>query len=135
MTDDIASQVADLQKDFRSYGASVVTGVEKAVLKSCLMVEREAKLEFRGSDEDTYTGSFPRVQTGRLRASITHRVSPDGPKVVGEVGTNVEYGLYLEYGTSRMYPHPFMGPAYDKHESVITEIIEKAEADAEKDLL
>lgn len=29
------------------------------------------------------------------------------------VGTNVEYGLYLETGTSKMPPYPWLGPAID----------------------
>lgn len=29
------------------------------------------------------------------------------------VGTNVEYAVYLEHGTSRMQPYPFLGPAVE----------------------
>jgi HK97 gp10 family phage protein len=129
---DIDAQVADLLADFKSYGQQVYTCVGKAVLNGCLTVEREAKQEFRGSDEDSWTGSFPRVQTGKLRASITHRVKDEDKQIVGEVGTNVEYGIYLEFGTSKMYPHPFMGPAYDKHEKEIGDKIEAAEKEAEE---
>lgn len=32
-----------------------------------------------------------------------------------EVGTDVPYAKYLEFGTLRMDPHPFMGPAFDAH--------------------
>ncbi len=42
----------------------------------------------------------PRVLTGRLRTSITHRVSIDGRNVVGVVGTNVPYARRLELGFS-----------------------------------
>ena len=35
------------------------------------------------------------VDTGQLRASITHEVEG----LVGVVGTNVEYAVYVEYGT------------------------------------
>lgn len=123
-------EVEGLIEEFRGYSDKVYSGVGKAVLDSCLIVEREAKEEFRGSDEDSYTGSFPRVQTGRLRASITHRIGYEDKTIVGEVGTNVEYGIHLEFGTSKMYPHPFMGPAYDKHENAILERIAKAEKEA-----
>ena len=41
-------------------------------------------------------GEPPHVQTGRLRASITHDIAADG--LSGRVGTNVKYGLYLEKG-------------------------------------
>lgn len=38
------------------------------------------------------------VDTGRLRASITHTISG----MTGRVGTNVEYAPFIEYGTQRM---------------------------------
>jgi hypothetical protein len=69
---------------------------------------------------------------GRLRGSITvvsqdgHRTTPKGPgaessdvisapTTPGEtfVGTPVEYGPYVEYGTFRMYARPFLRPALD----------------------
>lgn len=44
------------------------------------------------------------VDTGRLRNSITHRVGVEGgTKMVAEVGTNVEYAPYQEFGTSRAF--------------------------------
>ncbi len=49
------------------------------------------------------------VDTGRLRASII--VSEEPNKVI--VGTNVKYAPYVEYGTYKMNPQPFMRPAYD----------------------
>ncbi len=140
---DIDAQVADLISDFREYNEKVYTNVGKAVLDSCIIVEREAKTSFRPSDAESSLGqSFefwtgpmqyepPRVQTGRLRGSITHRVKYEEEKVIGEVGTDVEYGIYLEYGTSKMPPYPFMGPAYDKNEQLIGDKIETAEKEAE----
>ena len=38
------------------------------------------------------------VDTGRLRASITHRMMGMG----AEVGTNVKYASFVEYGTEKM---------------------------------
>lgn len=40
-----------------------------------------------------------RVDTGRLKNSITHEVVPEESMV--EVGTNVEYAVYVEYGTGK----------------------------------
>lgn len=132
MTKDITAQVADLMADFRKYSETVYSKVGKAVLKGCLLVEREAKESIVGpSDEVSMPGDPPKVKTGRLRASITHRVGYEGKEVVGEVGTNVEYAAPLEYGSSRMAPRPFLGPALDKHEKAIHAEIEKAEKEAE----
>ncbi len=86
----------------------------------------------------------PAVLTGRLRSSITTawtggaRPIPDrsknpeaGPndaigipggseqdfKVV--IGTNVDYGVFLELGTSRMAPRPFLRPAFEKYRASV----------------
>jgi len=49
------------------------------------------------------------VDTGRLRASITVDRDSDG----WSVGPTVDYGRYVEYGTSDTDPHPFVGPSGD----------------------
>jgi HK97 gp10 family phage protein len=51
------------------------------------------------------------VDTGRLRSSITHRLEQDGIGLVAYVGTNVEYAIYVELGTSRTPAEPFLRPA------------------------
>lgn len=39
------------------------------------------------------------VDTGRLKGSLTPVVLKQGEKVTGEVGTNVQYAPYVEFGT------------------------------------
>lgn len=56
-------------------------------------------------------GQPPAVDTGRLRASITHEVRKEGDQIVGLVGTNVEYAPHLEFGTNKMAARPFLRPA------------------------
>lgn len=48
------------------------------------------------------------VDTGRLRASITFQKIGDNTM---QLGTPVEYGKYVELGTSRMRKRPFILPA------------------------
>ena len=48
--------------------------------------------------QDKLTDQVLRVRTGRLRRSITQRVEVEGSRVMGYVGTNVEYAAAHEYG-------------------------------------
>lgn len=61
------------------------------------------------------------VDTGNLRGSIT--VDING--VEAEVGTNVEYAPFVEYGTSRSKAQPFMTPAKQTVEGQLNKIIAK----------
>lgn len=51
------------------------------------------------------------VDTGRLRASITHDVDKDDQGIYAMVGTDVHYGPYIELGTRFMRPQPYLRPA------------------------
>ena len=51
------------------------------------------------------------VDTGNLRSSI--HGNTQGSALVGEAGPSAEYGGYVERGTSRMAPQPYMAPALD----------------------
>jgi phage gpG-like protein len=47
---------------------------------------------------DKLSGQVLNVRSGRLRRSITARTEVEGSKVIGIVGTNVEYAAFHEYG-------------------------------------
>jgi HK97 gp10 family phage protein len=51
------------------------------------------------------------VDTGRLRASITWMVTKDAMGLVAIIGTNVEYAIFVEFGTIYMEAQPFLRPA------------------------
>lgn len=51
------------------------------------------------------------VDTGRLRASITHQLGQDGEGLLADIGTDVEYAPYVEFGTRFMAAQPFLRPA------------------------
>lgn len=105
--------------------------LKDALNESCLLVENTAK------------ENCP-VDSGQLRNSITSNVSGE----TGEVGTNVEYGVYVEYGTgvfnpgrttpwryqdasgewhttTGQKPQPFLVPALDSNRDKILNIFKE----------
>ena len=67
------------------------------------------------------------VDTGYLRASIFTREGAQGATgvIVGEVTAGAEYAAYVEHGTSRQRPQPFMRPAYEQARDVWVQMIEQ----------
>lgn len=70
-------------------------------------------------------GNAPAPDTGNLRQSIHYTVEGDGKETIGRVGTDVEYGKHLEFGTSRMAPRPWLKPAIEKNKTFIQNTIKE----------
>lgn len=128
---DIQEQIAKSIEDFRRYNVRVETKLDAALLKSGLRVERTAKELFKGRDDASVSGEPPRVDTGRYRASISHRLEKENGSAAVYVGSNVEYASDLEYGTSKTWPHPLLGPALELNDRQNQEDIVNAIKDAE----
>lgn len=79
-------------------------------------------LEKVGLVAEGYAKRLCPVDTGRLRNSITHVI--DAGEQAVYVGTNVEYGPYVELGTSRQKAQPFLRPAAQDHVGEYRRIIE-----------
>lgn len=98
---------------------------------------------------------YPAVDTGRLRNSITFALSgekanaptytdsekktytydgtaPDDKENAVYVGTNVEYGSFVELGTSKMPARPFLKPAATDHNEEYKRLMEAALKSAEQ---
>lgn len=80
-----------------------------------------------GVNMERYAKQLCPVDTGRLRASITHELADDGRAVY--VGTNVYYAPYVEMGTSKHpKPQPFIEPSVvghkDEHKNTIRQALE-----------
>ena len=75
---------------FKHLTTRVKIDLKDAVNDSALAIMTNAKKRLR---------DWPAVDTGRLRASI--RVEFLNMGIAAEVGTNVEYGAFVEYGTGQ----------------------------------
>lgn len=70
----------------RFIGSQLPKATEEQMEQVCLFIEGEAK-------------KLCPSTTGTLRASITHDVELDGDKVLGVVGSNLDYAPYVHQGT------------------------------------
>lgn len=68
----------------------------KAMEKAVTIIEADAKL-------------ICPVDSGTLKRSITHEVNDGGNKIIGEVGSNVEYAYWAEKH------QPYLEPSVDKN--------------------
>lgn len=98
-------------------------GAMEFVTMSCAKIEATAKHLMRDTETNpdvTYgkrhhhpsiPGSAPAPDSGELMRSITHDVSSKDGQSVGHVGSiinNPPYPVYLEYGTTKMKPRPWL---------------------------
>lgn len=119
------------------------------------LTERELPLAMRriGSRARDVAQSMAPVRTSRLRTSIASQTGRDGNTYWAQIGTNVEYGPYVEYGTGRrgsdmyvandgsahtteglvfrndwqgMGPEPYIRPALYDHKALYMAVISDA---------
>lgn len=75
------------------------------------LVRRGIRIEAAAKGFATGQGGGPRVRTGRLRSSIAWALGEDSISVFVDIGTNVEYGKFVELGTVHARPYPYLRPA------------------------
>lgn len=100
-----------LAADIARAAATTGARAQQVVRKTAYDIERTAK-------------NLVPVDTGNLKSSIGHSdaraVGRSGTLAI-EIGPTANYGLFVEQGTSRMAPQPYMGPAADLHEPAFNE--------------
>ena len=93
--------------------AEILNGLQKSLEKVGAIVERQAKINV------SQTTGHPKVQTGRLRASIIHETNQDSVSI----GTNIAYGKHLEFGTVNHPPYAWLFPAVELKKPEIIEAL------------
>src|SRR3712207_4912965 len=102
-----------VREEMRKRLAVAAEGVRAEVVKSI----RKSVFESRaGSNGRRFfrlvrsrPGEPPRAETGTLMKSIFYHVDPDENRAI--VGTTLDYGAWLEVGTKRIKPRPYLLPA------------------------
>lgn len=111
--------VKDFSKEFLR---SAQNEVERAVARGTIRVQAEAKRLTSQKSGPTKSnpaappsapGEPPHVRTATLTRSIDSETFERGGTFFGRIGTNVKYGFWLEGGTRKMAPRPYLRPALD----------------------
>ena len=89
--------LAELQKKMRSLIRKFPKEFKDQIKASTINIDRNAK-------------RFTPVDTGRLRSSIRFEFSDGG--LTGEVSANTDYAAFVELGTSKQDPQPYLDPAW-----------------------
>lgn len=102
-----------LAVEFANMGVVALTEMERTMNLAVLMIERDAKI-------------FCPVDTGRLRASISHRIVKENTLIYAECGTNVHYAPYVEFGLvskPNYHPRSYLTPAWHKNKYQIATML------------
>ena len=129
MVKDFDRQLLDFQRALERQAKQANADAKRFVTMSSAEVERTAKTIMRDSPTNpdvsygkkhhhpSYAGNPPAPDTGYLMRSITHSVTVKGNEVIGEVGSIIQdsdYPRFLEYGTSKMKPRPWLSASLIK---------------------
>lgn len=132
-------RIEDIPDDARS-------GIRYALAASVVDMDAYAKQKIQGgarsgrsykrrsvTHQASAPGEFPKSDTGQLVSSLFFKVAADGLSAI--FGTKLNYGTYLELGTSRMRARPWLRPTYQANEAKAKERVEAAVKDAIKKAL
>jgi HK97 gp10 family phage protein len=98
----------------QSFGSSGVSGTRSGATKKERAGNRSKPFE------------PPHVDTGHLRRNIGYQKVKD---MLYRIGTgiggrqSVGYAIYLEYGTSKMAPRPYLRPAFNNNKSILSKMM------------
>jgi HK97 gp10 family phage protein len=105
------------------HGAKIVRDVAsaayRAALETCMLGERKGKEYANGRPG-------PNVVTSFLKSNVMCNVTKIEEKLIeAQIGDSMEYAEFVEFGTSRSKPYPYIRPAISDMREAAPEIFEK----------
>jgi len=121
--EDVLNQISQAAKDRMFRAVNLVRNTTLETLSG----QRTGKVyKVPGTKGAYYTasapGEAPASATGHLRQRIKTEVVEEDGEVVGYVGTDVDHGQHLEFGTRNMAPRPWLEPSFQKSEDDVQKI-------------
>ena len=104
----------------------------KGAIKETLTGNRSGRVYRVPGTKKNYTasapGEAPASRTGTLRNAISHAVNKAkltavvGPRLLGS-DPNKQYPLWLEFGTKKIAPRPYMVPTIQRNKGTVIQIM------------
>lgn len=85
-------------------------------------IYRGQGISYKG-DDPSLPGEYPKKVRGDLQRSIVYEMSAD--RQSAKIGTNLDYGAYLELGTQDMAARPFLRSTVATEKDKVNEILAK----------
>lgn len=96
--------VREFKTDLRKLNKAVKSEIWGATIETARKITNQSKINLTDNKS---------VVTGKLRKSMVFVLYPTS--MYADIGTNVFYGVYVEFGTRRSRAKPYLGPAYNKY--------------------
>ena len=102
-----------------------VRALERRLASAGSQAERSVRRVVAKTGHDTVAGAqrIVPVDTGHLKSTISVDIDADG--LGFEAGPHASYGHYVEFGTSRMAPQPYLLPAFDRQTEIAMRALEE----------
>ena len=100
----------------------------RALTESAEELRDELRAELTGRGVVSRPGNPPARDSGRLEESLFVEVDKAG--LSARIGTDLDYGRHLEFGTSRMAARPWLFPTFERLKPRITARVASALRDA-----
>lgn len=102
-----------LEQRARKLVADTALGILSDVREA--MAESKSGREYKRNKQGRpHIASAPGEAPAKDTSTLVNNINVELDGLTATVGTNVEYAMHLEFGTTRMEPRPFFGPAFEK---------------------
>ena len=133
---------SNLRKKLGRLADDVNKPIRQAMALGALQIQTDAVRSLKGprsgavrptGGRSSAPGEPPKWDTGRLAGSIFAEVRDKGrDRVEAVVGTDLDYGKFLELGTKKLSPRPWLFPALERNKDRFVRRVMKAAAEAAK---
>lgn len=107
----------------------------RAAVESLMKKTIRSALNTIGDNAVGWAQDLVPVDTGNLKSSLDHQAESNNTEIVGASNSkapykDVEYAIFVEFGTHKMHAQPFLRPAIEGNQRTIRQIIEDTFSDA-----